>query len=85
MEYSLFYCVLSIALNVASVLIASYSVGPSLYAVLPVAITIMHFNGTSISLHNIHVEVLHYHAAASEILHLQVAAVASRLRDLNYN
>jgi len=49
MEYSLFLlCVLSIA----SVPIASYSVASSSYAVLPVALTIVHFDGTLIySLH----------------------------------
>jgi len=41
-------CVLSIALSVASVLIASYSVASSLYAVLPIVLTIMRFDGTSI-------------------------------------
>jgi len=47
-------CVLSISLSVAPVFIANYSVAPSLHAVLSVALTIMHFDGTSIlSLHNI--------------------------------
>jgi len=48
---SFLLCVLSVALGVASVLIASYSVA---YAVLSVALTIVHFDGTSILfLHNI--------------------------------
>jgi len=41
-------CVLDIASSVALVPIASYSVASSLYATLPVALTIMHFDGTSI-------------------------------------
>ena len=55
MEYGLFFCVLSIALSVTSVPIASCSVASSLYAVLlPVALTIVHFDSTYIhSLHNI--------------------------------
>ena len=53
MEYGLFFCVF--ALNVASVLIASYSVASSLYAVVPFALMIVHFNSTSIlSLHNMY-------------------------------
>jgi len=54
-EYSFFFvCVLSIALSVAFVFIASYSVVSSLYANLPIALTIVHFHGTFIySLYNI--------------------------------
>jgi len=52
---SFLLCVLSIALSVASVPITSYSVASSLHTVLTVALTIMHFDGTSIhSLHNSH-------------------------------
>jgi len=39
---------LSIALTVASVPIASYSMASSLYAVLPIILTIVHFDGTFI-------------------------------------
>jgi len=47
-------CVLGIALGVASVPIASYSVASSLCAALPVALTIVYFDGISIhSLHDI--------------------------------
>ena len=50
---SFLLCALSIALSVASILIASYSVASSLYAI-SVVLTIVHFGGTSIlSLHNI--------------------------------
>jgi len=46
-------CALSIALSVASVHIASYSVALSLYTVLSVALTTVHFDGTFIlSLHS---------------------------------
>jgi len=51
---SLLLCVLSIELSAATVPIATYSVASNLYAVLPIALTIVHFHGTSIlSLHNI--------------------------------
>jgi hypothetical protein len=55
MEYSLFFwCVLSIAFTVASVPTSDYSVALSLHAALPIALTIVHFDGTLIlSLHNI--------------------------------
>ena len=44
--------ILDIALSVASVPIAGYSMVSSLYAVLPTALIIVHFDGTSIlSLH----------------------------------
>jgi len=46
--------VLGIALGVTSVLIASYSVAPSLYGVLPADLTIVHFDGTSILLSTIY-------------------------------
>jgi len=47
-------CVLSIALSVTSVLIADCSVASNLCAVLPVALTIVHFDGKPIhSLHSI--------------------------------
>jgi len=49
---SFLWCVLSIALSVASTPIASYSVASSLYSVLLVVLTIVHFDGTSI--HSIH-------------------------------
>jgi hypothetical protein len=45
--------VLSIAMSVPSVPTAGYSVTLSLYAVPPIALTIVHFDGASIlSLHN---------------------------------
>jgi len=51
---SFLLCVLSIAPSVVFVPIASYSVASSLCAALPVALTIVHFDGTFIlSLHNI--------------------------------
>ena len=51
---SFLLCALSIALSVAFVLIASYSMASSLHAVLPITLTIMHFDGTSLHpLHNI--------------------------------
>jgi hypothetical protein len=40
--------VLSIAMSVPSVPTADYSVALSLYAVLPIALTIVHFDGTPI-------------------------------------
>lgn len=59
MEYSLFLCVLGIALSVASVPIASNSVASSIYVVLLTVLTIVHFDGTSIdSLHNIQIPAL---------------------------
>jgi len=49
---SFLLCDLSVALSVTSVPIASYSVASSLYAVLSVVLTIVHFDSTSIlSLH----------------------------------
>jgi hypothetical protein len=51
MEYSLL-CVLRIVPSLTTVSTASYSVASSLYAVLPIVLTIVHFDGTSIlSLH----------------------------------
>jgi len=51
---SFLLCAWSIALSITCVPIASYSVAMSLYAVLPVVLTIVHFDGTSIlSLHTI--------------------------------
>jgi len=50
---SFLLCALSIALNVASVPIPSYSMASSLYAVLPIVLTTVHFDGTFIhSLYN---------------------------------
>jgi hypothetical protein len=50
-----FLCVLSIAMSVSSAPTAGCSVGLSLYAALPIALTIVHFDGTPIlSLHNRH-------------------------------
>jgi hypothetical protein len=49
-------CVLAIALSVASVPTANYSLASSLYADLPIVLTIVHFDGTSIlSLHTTYV------------------------------
>ena len=45
---SFLLCVLGIALSVASVPITSHSVASSLYDALPVALTIVHFDGSSI-------------------------------------
>jgi hypothetical protein len=50
---SFLLCVLSIAMSVPSVPTAGCSVALSLYTVLPIALTIVHSDGTSIlSLHN---------------------------------
>jgi hypothetical protein len=50
---SFLLCVLSIAMSVPSVLAAGCSVALSLYAVLPIAVTIVYSDGTPIlSLHN---------------------------------
>jgi len=49
---SFLLCVLSISMSVPSVLTAGYSVALSLYGVLPITLTIVHFDGTPIlSLH----------------------------------
>ena len=61
-------CVLGLALSVASVLIARYSVALSLYAALTVAPTTVHFDGTSIhSLHSIQARTLIGYLAVSDI------------------
>jgi hypothetical protein len=55
MEYGLFFlCVLNCALSVTLVPTTDSSVGLSMYAVLSIALTIVHFDSTpSLSLHNI--------------------------------
>jgi hypothetical protein len=51
---SILLCVLAVALSVASAPIADYSLASSLYADLPIVLTIVHFDGTFIlSLHSI--------------------------------
>jgi hypothetical protein len=51
---SFLLCVLAIVLSVASAPTVDYSVVLSLYAVLPIVLTIVHLDGTSIlSLHTL--------------------------------